>query len=75
MTPLSGTGISPCRAEEHLLEIIEATFELEKDTKNTYRFQEVVEQGSPPKVKSIYIQKWAVGSDPPEKIRVTVEEA
>src|SRR5687768_10959315 len=34
------------------------TFELERDTKNTYRFQEVA-KGAPPLIGTLYIQKWA----------------
>ena len=41
------------------------TFELERDTKNTYRFQEVV-KGSPPLIGTLYVQKWAFEATPKE---------
>lgn len=46
------------------------TFELEKDTKNTYRFQEVA-KGSPPVIGTLYIQKWLFESAP-TTITVTI---
>jgi hypothetical protein len=52
----------------------EIVFELEKATKNTYRFSEVTANGQPPKVRNIYIQKWVFAERPPEKIKVTIEE-
>jgi hypothetical protein len=39
------------------------TFELERDTKNTYRFQEVA-KGEPPLVGTLYVQKWAFEAKP-----------
>jgi len=56
------------------MEKFEATFVKEKTTKNTIRYQEET-KGQPPKVRTIYIQQWALGNPPPEKIKVTVEEA
>ena len=47
-------------------------FEREKETKNTVRFQEVPNKGEPPRVGTLYIQKWAVGSDV-TKLTVTIE--
>ncbi len=52
---------------------IEATFEVEKETKNTIRYEEITE-GVPPKIKTLYIQKWALGKNPPKKIKITIEE-
>ena len=51
---------------------LEAAMTLERETKNTYRYQEEL-KGSPPIVGTLYIQKWAVGSPPPQRIHVTVE--
>ncbi len=48
-----------------------ATFLFEKDTKNTYRYQEQPDGGQPPKIGSLYVQKWAL-PEKPEKISVTV---
>ena len=46
------------------------TFELEKDTKNTYRFQEVA-KGAAPLIGTLYIQKWAFEATP-KTISVTI---
>lgn len=46
-------------------------FEREKETKNTVRFQEVPDKGQPPRVGTLYVQKWAVGSA--TKLTVTIE--
>lgn len=37
-------------------------FEFEKETKNSVRFKEIPEQGQPPIIGSLYVQKWYVGS-------------
>ena len=39
------------------------TFELERDTKNTCRFQDVA-NGEPPLIGTLYIQKWAFEKAP-----------
>jgi hypothetical protein len=47
-----------------------------KETKGTYVYEEPLgEGGKPPVLKTRYIQKWALGSNPPEKIKVTIEPA
>ena len=51
---------------------LELEFELERETKNTFRYAEVTE-GQPPVVGTIYIQKWKIGKNPPANIRVMVE--
>ena len=49
-------------------------FRYEKTTKNTFKYSEVPEQGQPPRIGSLYVQKWALGSDnPPRQIAVTLE--
>jgi peptidyl-tRNA hydrolase len=46
------------------------TFEREKETKNTVRFQEKPAEGKPPIIGTLYVQKWfANGKD---KIVLTV---
>ncbi len=50
---------------------MEATFTLEKETKNTYRFQED-ESSGPLKVGTIYIQKGSFET-PPRRIKVLIE--
>lgn len=56
------------------MEKTEQNFKLEKETKNTWRY-EAEQEGRPISVTTIYIQKWALGSKPPDKIKITVEEA
>ena len=46
-------------------------FELERETKNTYRFKEITE-GNPPIISTIYIQKWAL-KEPVKELTVTIE--
>lgn len=54
-------------------EPFELTFELEKDTKNTYQYKETtVEAGKPPVIGTVYVQKWALGSPAPEKIQISL---
>ena len=50
---------------------LEAVFEYEKSTKNTYRYSEVATD-KPPVINTLYVQKWALGNEPPRKLRVTV---
>ena len=48
--------------------------ELEKETKNTIRYEERPEGGQPPRIGTLYIQKWAFLAEHPRAIKVTVEE-
>ena len=48
-----------------------SNFTLEKETKNTYRFQED-ESSGPPKVGTIYVQKGSFDT-PPRRIKVSIE--
>jgi len=54
---------------------LELTFKVEKDTKNTRRYQEEAGDG-PPIIGTLYVQQWALrkltGGDLPERVRVTV---
>ena len=50
----------------------DAAFILEKETKNTYRFKEKTEEGKPPIIGTIYVQKWAFATAPKE-LKVTIE--
>lgn len=49
--------------------------DIEKETDNTHRYKEVTGKGNPPKVRTLYIQKWVLGDPAPQRIRVTIEEA
>jgi len=45
---------------------------LGKATKGTYVYEE--EPGDqPPVIRTLYIQKWALGQNPPKEIQVTVK--
>lgn len=50
----------------------EITFTLEKETKNTYRYQEEL-SGEPPAIGTLYVQKWVLGQPAPQRIRLTLE--
>ena len=47
-------------------------FELEKHNKNSVRYKEVPEDGMPPVVGSIYVQKWFAGDS--KNIELTIEK-
>ncbi len=47
------------------------TFSLERETKNTVRYSERT-AGNPPTVGTIYVQKSAMGDNPPKTLTVTV---
>lgn len=49
------------------------TFTVERETKNTVRYQEQTD-GTPPAIGTLYVQKWALGQDTPQKITVVIEE-
>ena len=47
-----------------------------KETKGTWVYEEELgEGGKPPVLKTQYIQKWILGSNPPSRIKVTIEAA
>ena len=51
-------------------------FRFEKATKNTFKYEERPEAGQPPRIGTLYLQKWAFGTEtPPERLRVTVQDA
>jgi hypothetical protein len=47
-------------------------FILEKQNKNSVRYKEVPEDGMPPVLGSIYVQKWFAGNS--QTIEVTIEK-
>lgn len=47
-----------------------AEFAHERTTKNTYRYTET---GAIPNIGTLYIQKFALGAEPPARLRVCVE--
>jgi hypothetical protein len=49
-------------------------FQKDRDTKNTVRYAEIVEEGDPAVVGTLYLQKHAVKAlDNPESLVVTIE--
>ena len=48
------------------------TFALEKETKNTVRYQEEP-NGKPPAVGTPYLQKWLLGKEAPKILTVTIQ--
>ena len=54
------------------MESRELTFEQEKETKNTVRFQEQVVDGQQAVIGPLYIQKHALGSEPPKTVTLTI---
>ena len=49
------------------------TFIFERETKNTIRYTEDPAE-DPPVIGVLYVQKWALGPDPPVSLLVTVQE-
>ncbi len=47
-------------------------FKIEKETKNTVRYEEAAE-GQPPAVGTLYVQKWALGTPAPARLKMTLE--
>jgi hypothetical protein len=48
------------------------TFTLERETKNTHRYQEDTD-GNPPAIGTLYVQKWLLGKEPPKKLTLTLD--
>jgi hypothetical protein len=48
------------------------TFTLERETKNTIWYAEDA-SGKPPAIGTLYVQKYALGTDPPKVLRITLE--
>ena len=51
---------------------MKVNFEREKETKNTVRYQEVSEEGKPPIIGTLYLQKWFAGDC--NKLTITIEK-
>ena len=49
-------------------------FEHVKSTKNTERYDEQTDDGKPPRIGCLYVQRWALGEPIPSRLTVTVEE-
>jgi len=48
------------------------TFTIERETKNTIRYQEKT-NGKPPAIGTLYVQKWLTGDPAPTSLTVTIE--
>ena len=55
------------------MEKLTITFTLERETKNTIRYEEQAPSGKPNMVGTLYLQKWALGEEPPKSVTVTIE--
>jgi hypothetical protein len=53
---------------------VRLSFELERPTKNTVRYQEKPEENSPTAIGTLYVQKWWLGNPPPRSLVVTIEK-
>jgi hypothetical protein len=49
-------------------------FTLERETKNTIRYQEDA-SGKPTAIGTIYVQKWLLGTTPPKNLTVTITDS
>lgn len=52
---------------------VSAIFLKNKETKNTVRYSELVEENNEPFMKEVYIQKSAFTGEIPTQVRITVE--
>ena len=52
---------------------VRLTFEFEKATKNTFKYAEKPDTGQPPRIGTLYVQKWALGvKTPPRTITLQI---
>ncbi|WOT04813.1 hypothetical protein [Shewanella youngdeokensis] len=47
-------------------------FTIEKETKNSVRYKEVPDEGTPPIIGSVYLQKWFAGKS--KTIEITIDK-
>jgi len=52
---------------------VSLSFTKEKETKNTVRYQEAPEEGRPPIIGTLYVQKWFLGTASPKTLTLTLE--
>jgi hypothetical protein len=48
-------------------------FQVERETKNTVRYQEQT-NGKPPAIGTLYVQKWLLGQSPPQNLEIVLRE-
>lgn len=51
---------------------VKLKFEIEKENKNSVRYKELVVDGVPPILGSVYVQKWYCGNA--KQIEITIEK-
>jgi len=52
--------------------LMKVKFEREKETRNTIKYHEVAEQGKPPIIGTLYLQKWYAGDC--KELTLTIEK-
>ena len=57
-----------------IMEEITRKFVFDRPTKNTVRYSEEPAGGEAPVVGTLYVQKWALGNQPPQVIVITMKE-
>jgi hypothetical protein len=55
------------------MESLKLSFNLERETKNTIRYAEDV-TNKPPAIGTLYVQKWLLGQDPPQRLTITISD-
>jgi len=50
----------------------EITMTADKPTKNTVRY--AADNDKPSPCRTLYVERWALGDPPPQRIKVTIEE-
>ena len=60
--------------ESLIMETQTLNFTLERETKNTIRYQEDA-SGKPPAIGTLYVQKWLLGNAPPKTLTVTISDS
>lgn len=58
--------------KESIMSKTTVTFEYEKETKNSVRYQEVPEEGKAPIMGTLYVQKWFAGNS--KSLEITIEK-
>ncbi len=69
-------GLTPAPAAPPATKVIEVEFRphpTKGETKSCFRFEEVTSGGQPPKITTLYIQKWALDNRMPAKLIVKLE--
>ena len=67
--------VPPVVSRRNDMDAIIRTFEMEKETKKTVKYQELPDAGQPEICGSLYVQKWAAGQPPPKLLQVRIDVA